>query len=326
VRAAANNPCDGALAQWSQRWPLDLADSQACVGVAFSAGADSTALLVAAVARWPGRVVALHVHHGLQAAADGFVEQAQSTCDGLGVELMVARVKANHLKGESPEDAARRARYLALAEMALASSAVCVLLGQHADDQVETVLIALSRGAGLPGLSAMGEGFTRHGVFFGRPFLGLSSATLREGLASIGQAFVEDPSNTDQRFTRNLVRARLLPAWSDTFPGFREAIARTARHAAQAQSLLGDLAEIDLEAVGRPPRIARLQMLRPERQSNALRCWLKATAHVAGSEAQMQELLRQIDACRTRGHHIRIKVAHGHVEREGEHLIFSPPL
>ncbi|AOW12947.1 tRNA(Ile)-lysidine synthetase [Hydrogenophaga crassostreae] len=314
------------MAQWSQRWPLDLVDARVRVGVAFSAGADSTALLMAAASRWPGRVVALHVHHGLQAAADHFVAQAQSTCDGLGVELKVVRIKADHSKGESPEDAARRARYLALAEMALEVKAGCVLLGQHADDQVETFFIALGRGAGLPGLSAMGAGFTRHGVFFGRPFLGLSTQTLRDSVASVGQAFVEDPSNTDQRFTRNRIRARLLPAWADTFPGFREAIARTARHAAQAQSLLGDLADIDLDAIGRPPRIAQLQTLPPERQSNALRRWLKNTAHVVASDAQMQELLSQIDACRTRGHHIHIKVAHGHVEREGAHLAFRPPL
>jgi tRNA(Ile)-lysidine synthase len=314
------------LAQWSQRWPLELGSAEARVGVAFSAGADSTALLVAAAARWPGRVVALHVHHGLQGAADAFVEQAQSTCEGLDLPLKVARVNARHAQGESPEDAARRARYLALAELAVASNAAGVLLGQHADDQVETLLMALGRGAGLPGLSAMGDGFVRHGVFFGRPLLGLSNHVLRDSLRQDGPAFIEDPSNTDQRFTRNRVRARLLPAWEATFPGFREAIARSARHAAQAQSLLEALAQMDLDVTGVPPRIAQLQTLPSERQGNALRHWLKTTAKVAASEAQLNELLSQIGACRTRGHHIHIKVAHGHVERVGEHLIFRPPL
>lgn len=326
MSALADDPCDRALAQWCQRWPLEVGDPQTCVAVAFSAGADSTALLLAAVRRWPGRVSALHVHHGLQAAADGFEAQARATCDALGIPLHVARVNAAHAQGESPEDAARSARYTALADMAVSSQVAGVLLGQHADDQAETVMMALSRGAGLPGLAAMGEGITRHGVFFGRPFLGLSAQALRDGLLERGQAFVDDPSNTDQRYTRNRVRARLLPAWADTFPGFRAAIARTARHAAQAQTLLDELADMDLHNAGIPPQIALLQPLRRERQGNALRRWLKTTAQVAASEAQMVELLDQIEACRTRGHGIHIKVANGHVERDGGCLAFRPPI
>lgn len=322
----ADQPFDRALAQWNLRWPLDASGAQTCVAVAFSAGADSTALLLAANRRWPGRLVALHVHHGLQAAADTFALQARATCATMGIPLKIERVNAAHAQGESPEDAARRARYSALAGMAAGSNAVAVLLGQHADDQAETVMIALSRGAGLPGLAAMGEGFTRHGVFFGRPFLGLSAQMLRDGLVQSGQVFVDDPSNTDERYTRNRVRVRLLPAWADTFPGFRTAIARTARHAAQAQTLLDELADMDLHTTGIPPDIALLQTLRRERQGNALRRWLKSTAQVSASEAQMAELLDQIDACRTRGHRIHIKVANGRVERNGESLAFKPPI
>ena len=322
----ASNPCCGALVRWSGRWPLDVSSPKASVAVAFSAGADSTALLLAAVGHWPGRVVAFHVHHGLQAAADDFEQQARSTCGALGIPLRVVRVDAGCARGESPEDAARRARYAALAEMALASNAVCVLLGQHADDQAETVLIALSRGSGLPGLSAMAEHFMRHGVAFGRPLLAVAAKDLRAAMVAQGQAFVDDPSNRDQRFTRNRVRASLMPAWADTFPGFREALARTARHAAQAQSLLDELADIDAQSVGEPPQILGLQALRRERQANVLRHWLKRTAQVAATEAQMLELLDQIDACRTRGHRIRIKVANGHVERFGTGLVFTPPI
>ena len=317
---------DRALARWCERWPVDLIDSQSCVAVAFSAGADSTALLCSADRRWPGRVVALHVHHGLQAAAEGFEQQAAQTCEGLGVRLQVARVDASHQNGESPEDAARRARYGALARMARNERASVVLLGQHADDQAETLMMALGRGAGLPGLSAMGERFLRHDVWFGRPLLAVSSKDLREAVLALGQGFVDDPSNQDQRFVRNRVRARLMPAWSDTFPGFRESVARSSRHAAQAQLLLDDLARIDLERVGAPPEIALLQSLQRHRQANAIRYWLKESAKVAPSEAQMSELLDQIDVCRTRGHHIRIKVASGFIERFGASLGYSPPI
>lgn len=196
----------------------DLSEPATCVAVAYSGGADSSALLRAVVRRWPGRVVALHVHHGLQAAADDFEEHARLTCEALSVPLSVARVQASHAPGESPEDAARRARYGALAEMGRAVQAGVILLGQHADDQAETVLLALSRGAGLPGLSGMGERMQRHGLSFGRPFLGVHAQVLRQELEAAGHAFVDDPTNLDTRFTRNRIRAVLSPAWVETFP------------------------------------------------------------------------------------------------------------
>lgn len=319
--------CDRALAEWCGRWSLDLSpESHQRVAVAFSGGADSTALLLAAARRWPARVIALHVHHGLQAAADGFEQHVRATCGALGVACEVSRVQAAHQPGESPEAAARRARYGALAAMAQRAGAVCVLLGQHADDQAETVMLALSRGAGLPGVAAMGERFERHGTLFARPLLAVAAQALRDELAQQGLGFVDDPTNTDERFTRNRIRARLLPAWSETFPGFREALARTARHAAQAQALLDELADQDQVATLIPPQIPALQRLSPARQSNVLRRWLKLSEGVAASEAQMQALLSQVDACRTRGHRIHIKVANGYIDRVADRLVFTPSI
>src|ERR1043166_6129412 len=102
------NPAALALAAWAAPLPL---------GIAYSGGADSTALLHAAAQRWPGQVQALHVHHGLQHAADDFEAHCVATCESLGVPLHVGRVDARHAPGESPEDAARRARYATLAQM-----------------------------------------------------------------------------------------------------------------------------------------------------------------------------------------------------------------
>ena len=316
------NPCGPALARWSVRW---LPQAAGPVAVAFSAGADSTALLLAAHERWPDRVVALHVHHGLQAAADGFESFGLHVCDRLGIPFLSRRVKAVHDPGQSPEDAARIHRYAALAHMAQGEGAVCVLLGQHADDQAETLLLALSRGAGLPGLAAMPEHFERHGVVFGRPLLDIPSRALREWLLEQDQGFVDDPTNADSRFTRNRMRAQLLPAWERCFPGFRPMLARSARHAAQAQELLDDLARIDLAQTGVPPDIKALQNLSRLRQANALRHWLRSGAGVAASTAQLDELLDQVADCVTRGHGIRIKVASGFVIRDGEHLGFIGP-
>lgn len=308
------------LATWCQRW---LPAGAARLAVAFSGGADSTALLLLAQETWPGQVSALHVNHGLQQAADRFEAHARDFCAVRGIPFDSTRVAARHASGQSPEDAARLARYRALADGATRLGCDAVWLAQHADDQVETLLLALTRGAGLPGLSAMPERFERHGVLFGRPLLGVPGQALRDWLVAEGVPFVDDPTNGDTRYTRNRIRATLMPVLERHFPTFRDTWARSARHAAQAQRLLDDLAASDLESVGRPPRIAALHALSRERQANLLRHWLRQD-HAAGpSEAQLDELLDQIDACRTRGHRIRLKIADGHVLRDGAALRFT---
>jgi len=327
--APPTNPCEQALAQWCERWWPEAGrapQSPARVAVAYSAGADSTALLLAAHRRWPGRVTALHVHHGLQAAADAFEDHAHGFCARHGIALQVSRVQAANSPGESPEAAARDKRYTTLATMAQHLAADGVLLGQHADDQAETVLLALSRGSGLPGLAGMPERFERHGVVFGRPLLAVPAADLRGWLRAANQPFVDDPTNTDLRFTRNRIRALLMPAWDACFPGFRPMLARSARHAAQAQTLLDDLARLDLADTGEPPAVAVLQALSRERQANALRHWLRACHGVAASAAQLDELLNQVADCRTRGHRIHLKVSSGFVVRSGDRLSYTPPI
>jgi tRNA(Ile)-lysidine synthase len=292
------------------------------VGVAYSGGADSTALLLAALQCWPGQVQAIHVHHGLQAAANDFVRVCESVCAERQVPLHVVLVDAGHASGESPEDAARRARYAALAGVAAKSGLAAVLLGQHADDQVETLLLALSRGAGLPGLAGMAPQFERAGAMFYRPLLQISAGSLRAWLVQQPVSFVEDPTNRDERYTRNRIRARLLPALAEAFPQFRTTFARSARHASQAQAVLREVAQQDLLLVGSPPAIQALQSLSPPRQANLLRHWL-AQQHATPSAAQLDQLMAQITACRTRGQQIHLKVATGHVRRDGPVLHYS---
>ena len=319
---ASPNPCGPALLRWCAQWAPDASTRLA---VAYSAGADSTALLLAAQTLWPGRVAALHVHHGLQAAADAFEATARTTCDRLGVHLRVAHVRVAPAPGQSPEDAARVQRYRALTELARSSDVGLVLLAHHADDQAETLMLALSRGAGLPGLAAMPDQFERHGMRFGRPLLEVPASALRAWVETSGVPFVDDPSNTDMRYTRNRIRKILLPAWDVCFPGFRPMFARSSRHAAQAQRLLDDLARLDLATVGEPPSITGLQVLGRERQANALRHWLRARWGVVPSAAQMEQVLDQVAACRTKGHSIELKVADGRLRRAGGHLAFDRP-
>ncbi len=306
------------------------------LAVAYSGGADSTALLVACARRWPGQVVALHVNHGLQAAAADFERHAAAFCGHLEVPLQVARVDARANPGQSPEDAARTARYQAFEALALASIAQTAIktiaLAQHADDQVETLLMALGRGAGLPGLSAMRAAWHRSGVTYVRPLLQVGSAGIRDWLQSENLAFIEDPTNRDERFTRNRVRARLLPALEQVFPQYLDTLTRSARHAADAQVLLDELAVHDLASLlpkaGDPSAgiaMAGLRALSARRQGNLLRHWLKSTYGTSPSSAQLAELLGQVAACTTRGHHIHIKVGAGFVERRGDLLAWYNP-
>lgn len=294
------------------------------VGVAFSGGADSTALLAVAARLWPGRVHALHVNHGLQAAAADFERHCAQLCDRWSVPLHVARTDAAHAPGESPEDAARQARYRSLAGLATANGLQAALLAQHADDQVETVLLALSRGAGLPGLAAMPARFERHGTLFLRPWLDIAGGELRAWLAREGVQAIDDPSNQDTRFTRNRIRHRVVPALAEAFPHYREAVARAARHAGEAQALLAELAATDLAAMQGEPRFAALQSLSRARQANVLRHWLALRHGARASTAQLDELLDQVACCTTRGHQLRLRVGHGFVQRQDDRLAWSP--
>lgn len=294
------------------------------LAVGLSGGADSTALLLACVRRWPGQVQAFHVHHGLQAAADQFATFCGDLCARLGVALSVQRVNARHAPGQSPEDAARQARYEAFRALAQQNPAVLAIqsiaLAQHADDQAETVLLALSRGAGVAGLAAMPSRWQRDGLDWHRPLLGVAGAEVRAWLQAQGQDWIEDPSNQNLQYTRNRIRRQLMPALTKAFPAWRDTVARSARHAAEAAELAQALAAIDLDRVGVPPALAALQALSPARQANALRHWLRSVHQTTPSAAQLTELQRQIAACTTRGHRIRLKVGRGFIVREGENL------
>jgi tRNA(Ile)-lysidine synthase len=303
-------------------------------GVALSGGADSCALLVLCARQWPGQVVALHINHGLQDAAAEFQDHCQALCASLQVPLRLKTVQAAHAGGQSPEDAARIARYQGLLELAQRDGGDTTLpsiaVAQHADDQVETLLLALSRGAGLAGLSAMPAQWMRGTVLFHRPFLEVAGADIREWLVQEQIAFVEDPTNADGRFTRNRIRALVTPALQAAFPHYRDTFARGAAHAAQAQSLLDEIAQEDVAQVLRErdgmPTLAGLRELSRARQANALRYWLKANFRVIPSTVQLRELQDQLLACTTRGHRIHIKVGQGFVERRGAVLAWYNPM
>lgn len=329
MTSTAANPCASPLTQWLARQTQALSEGD-LVGIAYSGGADSTALLLAAKACLGPRVVALHVNHGLQAAASAFEAHAKAFCDSHSIAIRVAQRQVVVQTGQSLEEQARLTRYQALAELAQQPrGCAVVLLAQHAQDQLETMLIALSRGAGLPGLSAMASDFERHGQRFARPMLGVQAQAIRDWLCVNAHAFVDDPSNTDMSLTRNRIRAQVLPALEQALPGVAQAALRSAQHAAQAHSALQGYAEQDAQLTGLPPNIKALQALLVRSEAagiNLLRYWLAQTPGATPSTAQLHQLVSQIKACTTRGHRIHLKVGAGHVRLVGDALAYAPPI
>jgi tRNA(Ile)-lysidine synthase len=327
-----------AIAAFEPHFPL---------AVALSGGADSVALLVACAQKWQHRagaegIYAIHVNHNLQSAATQFEAHCRALCEALNVPLIVQSVDANPASGQSPEDAARQARYkafsaathsqsahIAIENVAKITSIASIAIAQHADDQIETLLLALSRGAGLAGLSAMPAQWERDGISYHRPFLPVAGADVRRWLHQqnlpITPPFIEDPTNADARFTRNRIRAQLMPVLREVFPQCLDTFTRSSRHAAEAEGLLQELARDDWQRVGSASgcHIAALQGLSRARQANVLRFWLKTQYATIPSTVQLQELQRQLQACTTRGHRIHLKIGAGFVQRQGRVLVWD---
>ncbi|MDD3650565.1 tRNA lysidine(34) synthetase TilS [Immundisolibacter sp.] len=262
--------------------------------VAYSGGRDSHVLLHwlagqrAALA--PHRLLAVHVDHGLQAEAARWAEHCAMVCAALGVPLQTHRIDARPAPGESPEAAARRARYAALA--ADMQDGDLLLTAHHQTDQAETVRRALLRGAGVAGAAAMPaqKRFGRGSLL--RPLLAWPAERVARYAREHELAWVEDPSNRDARFDRNFLRSEVLPLLARRWPAATATLARHACHAADAQALLDDLANADGATVGQLT-VARLAALSPTRQRNLLRAWLHHHGAAAPSTARLDELLRQ---------------------------------
>jgi len=246
------------------------------VCVAFSGGVDSTALL-AALARIGGsrcKLRALHVHHGLHQEADACSAHCRKAAHRLGVPLRVLKVQVARSRGASLEAQARDARYAALAG-ALRPREI-LATAHHADDQLETVFLQLLRGAGVAGLAAMPE-WARFGPgFLVRPLLRRSHVELEGWVRRAGLAWVDDPMNLEEHLDRNFLRAQVLPRVRSRWPSAAASVARSARHAAQAQRILQALGREDAKraADGAALSVQALRLLDPARRANALRVWI----------------------------------------------------
>ncbi|MBD8604781.1 tRNA lysidine(34) synthetase TilS [Pseudomonas sp. CFBP 8771] len=259
--------------------------------LALSGGLDSTVLLhlLASVPNRPA-LTAIHIHHGLQAVADTWPAHCQALCDQLDVPLQVIKVRVQD--GASLEQAARQARYRAFD--ALLGAADVLFAAQHQDDQAETVLFRLLRGAGVRGLAAMPRQRPQGQGILVRPLLDEPRAELLAYARNHGLQWIEDPSNTDTRFSRNYLRGEVLPVITARWPQAAGSIARAAAHLSEAAQLLDELAAADLapaHAAGEPSwlalpslTLAPLRTLSESRQRNALQYWLAALTRLPDTQ------------------------------------------
>lgn len=251
-----------------------------CV-VAYSGGVDSHVLLhlmAGLQTTLDLRVTAVHVNHGLSDQAARWATHCQEVCQDLSVPFSCVAVTATPKPGDSPEAAARLARYAALSAF-IDSPDTALLTAHHQDDQAETVLLQLMRGCGVKGLSGMPriKPFGKGSLL--RPLLNHSQEAITAYANAQSLRWVEDDSNKDVTFDRNFIRHQVMPLLQSRRAGVNAALQRSAIHAAEASELLDALAATDLEAVvlANPAQldIQALRALSAARQRNVLRYWLQ---------------------------------------------------
>ena len=288
--------------QWLQRRLTELLPDYPGVAlcVAFSGGCDSTALIaaLAQLPRPPRALRALHIDHRLQPQSRRWSAHCRRIARRLRVPLTVRTANIVRAHGESLEAAARVARYRLLGA-ALAAGEV-LLTAHHQDDQLETVLLQLLRGAGVAGLAAMPALAPLGNGVLVRPLLGVPRAALTDWVRAQGLTWVEDASNAQLRPDRNYLRARVVPAIQARWPSAAATAARSARHLAEAQRLLDALGAADLARASCGAMLSAkvLRRLPPERRRNALRSWITAAGLLAPPASRLEEIAGALLAAR----------------------------
>lgn len=305
--------------------PLHLA-------VALSGGRDSMVLLDALTLlapRYGIRLCALHVHHGLSPHADTWTAFCAAECARRAVPLAIEHVDVRREPGASTEASARAARYAAFAR----ADVDVVALAHHADDQAETLLLQMLRGAGPAGLSAMPAlRARREAPALVRPLLALPRNAIDAYAVARGLRWIDDESNADTRIKRNFLRREIGPRLALAFPGYPATLVRAARLQAEAADLLDDLAAMDagdaLAGDDDRPSLDRraLVALPPARAGNLLRWFLRRHGLPAPSSARLAEMLTQLVAAAPDA---RVRLPHAGVELGlhcGNVVVHPPPI
>ena len=267
------------------------------LALGLSGGVDSVALLSILLELAPALKVSLravHVNHGISPNAARWAEFCTGLCAKSGIALQLETVDIGPYRNLGLEGAARRARYEVFARI----DADFIVLAQHRDDQAETLLLRLLRGAGARGLAAMSPLKSLAGARARllRPLLGVSRAEIENHARLRGLEWVEDESNADTIRRRNFLRHQVFPLLERQFPAARATIARAAAHLAEARELLDEMARTDFERCSGPYGVDARDLLRlgDARAKNLLRYWCETRGIEPLSAARIGELLRQL--------------------------------
>lgn len=309
-----------------QRLSLPPGHAGAPCLVAFSGGADSTALLLLAAESGLPDLRAVHVHHGLQDAADAWAAHCEAACAQWGVPITVCRVQVAADDPAGPEAAARKARYAAFRELLPAGG--LLLTGHHRGDQAETVLLRLLRGSGVEGLAAI-RALSAFGTgWLWRPLLDQPGDALRALVESRGLSWIEDPHNQAPRYARSWLRTALLPRLRERWPEAEAQLAATASRCAETAELLHELAAELLPALRREDgglSIAGLLALSVARRRLVLRHWLAELDLPPPYDETLRHLGREVLTVRADAEPL-LRWPGGEFRRYRDGLYAAPPL
>lgn len=292
------------------------------IAIGVSGGADSAMLLVAAAtiaAQQKKTIHAIHVHHGLQATADAWAMHTAELAQQVGVAFHYLPVQVATDTGKGVEAAARQARYIAFENWAANHHCHHILLAHHRDDQAETMLLRLLRGAGVQGMAGMAAHIRRGSLQLYRPWLDVGRERILQAAAAYevqtGWGPVQDPTNRDEKYTRAAVRTMLTPVLNRRWPQWQGNLLRHARVMAESTLLLQDLGDMDLQHCrltedGLAFSLARWRELPPHRQANVLRQWLRRLHIAMPTEARLNQWLRQLRQVHALGHDRNILLKH----------------
>lgn len=261
-----------------------------------SGGVDSVVLLHLLhklSVRYSWRLSALHVHHGINPKADAWAIFCAELCALHNIPLQIERVNIEPLRSLGIEAAARKLRHDAFARQPVNF----IALAHHLDDQAETLLLQLLRGAGVRGASAMPAIKHRaNAPSLIRPLLDVPRSVLMEYALEHALQWVEDDSNADETYPRNFLRHRILPQLEQFFPAYRKTFLRSAQHFAEATELLDELAQQDAKLAIADNRldVRQLRMFDVIRGKNLLRYFLATQGAPIPDSYRLQEMLRQL--------------------------------
>lgn len=278
---------------FNSRWVSHLEQYKKLI-VGFSGGLDSTVLLHTLYSQFSlrSKLLAVHINHGISPNALIWQSHCEAFCAHFGILFKSESVEFD--RSANIEEGARNARYAVF--NSLLTNQDCLLLGHHMDDQAETVLLQLFRGAGVDGLAAMMESGSFGSGRLARPLLSCTRQQLEHYAAQHELSWIEDESNQDVHFSRNYIRQEIMPSLIAKWPGVVGNIARAANHCQQARTNLDELAFMDSPQLLSQSSVLCVESLKSfsiERISNVLRVWLKQNQVQLPSAATFQRLIHE---------------------------------